>query len=135
MTATVDNRGGNRGVVMVPQPHGGALRHGASVKGAGRKPDKVRRALKRMLNQHVAVLGHIAAGVTTEFVEDGKQVLVTPKPSDRVAAIKLMLEYTRGQQVGANDVADRLKRQIDVILSRDTWTSLDLIAALHDIWR
>jgi hypothetical protein len=133
MTApAVENLGGNLG--MIAQPHGGTLKRGNRV-GVGRRPNAIRKAALRILSRNIHVLEHIASGVTTEFVEDGNQVLVTPRPSERIAALKLAGELGMGETIKASEVRSRMNAQLDLIASRPTWETGELLKALDAVWK
>src|SRR5438552_3569816 len=99
---------------LVPQPHGGALRHGSqpgNAPGTGRPPSATRAALRRSLNERIPILEGIADGdsfvmrsSTTSLVGSKKHVaectrLITPSISDRLAAIREMARYGLGETV------------------------------------
>lgn len=120
---------------LVPQPHGGALKHGGANPGAGRRPSAVRKRALAMFAKNLDVLDFIAQGVTTSFVDGGAQVLVTPKPSERVAAMRLLGDIGLGERVSVSEVRDRLRRQVQLLRGQDTWTTTELLSALAEVWR
>lgn len=137
--ATVDNSGDNTGVMVAPlepQPHGGALRQGnPGNRGGGRLPNAIRRKARRMLATRLDIVGHIADGVSVEF-DDGEQLKwVSPRPADRLQALKLLADWGLGPAVSVADVQERIAQQLQVIRSRETWTPEELIAALAPVWR
>lgn len=120
---------------LVPQPHGGALKRGGPNRGAGRRPSVVRKRAMAMFAKNLPILDFIARGVTTSFVEGGAQVLVTPKPSERVAAMKLLGEIGMGERVSTSEIRERLRHQVVLIRGQDTWSTPDLLAALAEVWK
>jgi hypothetical protein len=130
----VENSGTNSGVVVVPQPHGGALVYGRSNPGSGRKPAAIRKAAMKMLSRNLPVLEHIASGATVEFTENGEQKLVTPKPGERVAAIKVLAELGMGERVAVSDVRTRIRAMLAIVNEQETWTREELLARLGGVW-
>lgn len=134
-----ENSGEISGAVR-PQPHGGALlsggAHGRGAKGrSGRRPQKIRKASLALFAKNLPVLGHIAAGVTTEFVENGAQVLVTPRPAERVSAMKLLADIGMGEKVSVGEVKARLREQFRVLREILPPDKADLACkALIDVW-
>lgn len=122
-------------LVLEPQPHGGSLRRGGPSSGSGRKPNAIRKKALRMLGNRMHLIGALADGVAVEFTDEGGTKLVSPKPSERLQAIKLLAELGMGDQVPVGDIRDRLRRQLAVIREQETWTQADLIAALEAVWR
>lgn len=140
-TGDVENNGGNNGVIMpvlVPQPHGGALKSGGTPGhrgGSGRLPNAIRRKARRMLATRLDIVGHIADGVTVQF-DDGEQLKwVSPRPAERLQALKLLADWGLGPAVSVADVQERIAQQLQVIRSRETWTPEELIGALAPVWR
>jgi hypothetical protein len=88
-----------------------------------------------MFAKNLDVLDFIAQGVTTSFVDGGAQVLVTPKPSERVAAMRLLGDIGLGERVSVSEVRDRLRRQVQLLRGQDTWTTTELLSALAEVWR
>ena len=119
----------------MPGKNGGTLMRGYHGQRTGPQPRKIRRRALQLLGDNIDVLGHIAAGATVAWGEDGAQELVTPKPAERVAAIKVLSEMALGSQVRAGEVRSRLREQLDVIRSRAAWTSDELIIELARVWR
>lgn len=137
--ANVENSGGNTGVMVAPlepQPHGGALRQGnPGNRGGGRLPNAIRRKARRMLATRLDIVGHIADGVTVQF-DDGEQLKwVSPRPAERLQALKLLADWGLGPPVSVADVQERMAQQLLVIRSRETWTAEELITALRAVWR
>lgn len=138
--ANVENSAKNTAVMpapMVPPPDGrGLLRQGnPGNRGGGRLPNAIRRKARRMLASRLDIVGHIADGVSLEF-DDGAQLKwVSPRPADRLQALKLLGEWGLGPAVSVADIQQRLTQQLVLIRSRDTWTPEELIAALDAVWR
>ena len=124
-------------VVMRPANNGGALLVGGKPgnKGGGRKPAAIRKKALRMLANRMHLIGSLADGVAVEFTDEGGTKLVSPKPSERIQALKLLAELGLGEMVSTSEVRDRMRRQLDVIRTREHWTADELIAALTDVWR
>ncbi len=121
--------------MLTPQPHGGALRTGGTKGASGRRPQAIRKRALAILAKNLDVLDHIASGATAEFVEDGKLVIVTPRPAERIAAVKLAGELGMGERVQVSDVRARLREQILIIREQETWTQAELLARLGAVWR
>lgn len=136
MTAPAANIGPNIGTPpMRQQSHGGALVSGNPHRNGGRRPQKIRKRALALLSKNLDVLDHIASGATAQFVEDGKIVLATPRPSERVAALKLLGELGMGANVGVQEIRSRLREQLDLIRTRPTWDAEDLVTALAAVWK
>lgn len=138
--ANVENNEANNGVmpVLVPRPDGrGALNSGGTPgnRGGGRLPNAIRRKARRMLATRLDIVGHIADGVTVQF-DDGEQLKwVSPRPAERLQALKLLADWGLGPPVSVADVQERMAQQLLVIRSRETWTAEELITALRAVWR
>lgn len=138
--ANVENNEENNGVmpVLVPRPDGrGALNSGGTPgnRGGGRLPNAIRRKARRMLATRLDIVGHIADGVTVQF-DDGEQLKwVSPRPAERLQALKLLADWGLGPPVSVADVQERMAQQLLVIRSRETWTAEELITALRAVWR
>lgn len=104
-------------------------------KGGGRKPAAIRKKALRMLATRMDLIGHLADGVAVHFDDEGGTKLVSPKPAERLQALKLLAELGMGDQVPVGDIRDRLRRQLAVIREQETWTQADLIAALQEVWK
>jgi hypothetical protein len=123
-------------IVMQPAPQGGVLRVGnPGNKGGGRKPAAIRKKALRMLANRMHLIGSLADGVAIEFTDEGGTKLVSPKPSERIQALKLLAELGLGEMVSTSEVRDRMRRQLDVIRTREHWTADELIEALGAVWR
>lgn len=131
-----NNSGSNSGIVLEPQPHGGALRRGGYKNpNAGRKPAAIRKKALKMLWERMDLIGHMADGAAVEFTEEGATKLVSPKPGERLQALKLLKEMGLQEAVSVAEIRDRLRRQLAVIREQETWTQADLIAALEQVWK
>lgn len=138
MTApmSVDNRGENSGVTIVPQAHGGALQRGGTKGKSGRRPDRIKRMMQRDLESTAGHLKHFANGVAVEYVEDGKLVLISPTVGERIRAVEVMHKIGMGEQVPVSDVRARLKAQLRVIRDMLPAEQADAVcAALGEVWR
>ena len=122
---------------MRPGKNGGALLVGGKPgnRGGGRKPAAIRKKALRMLASRMHVIGSLADGVAVHFDDEGGTKLVSPKPGERLQALKLLAELGMGDQVPVSDIRDRLRRQLAVIREQETWTQADLIAALEGVWK
>jgi hypothetical protein len=122
---------------MRPAKNGGALLVGGKPgnKGGGRKPAAIRKKALRMLAGRMHLIGSLADGVAIEFTENGDTKLVSPKPSERIQALKLLAELGLGEMVSTSEVRDRMRRQLDVIRTREHWTADELIQALTEVWK
>lgn len=124
-------------VPMRPGKNGGQLRTGGSNPKAGRRANRIKRAAARDLAAVQGHLKHWANGVAVEFVEDGKTRLISPTVAERKAAVELLHKISGigDNKIEVGDVAQRLQRQVGVILSRDSWDSHELTAVLSELWR
>ncbi len=142
--AAVENLGGKSGVVMVPQPHGGALQRGASNPGAGRPRSSIKALAKKELRKRIGHLSAFADGVAVSLVEDDTdptkpaQKLVTHavKVETRVKALEVLAKIAGDNTVSMGEVKARLKRQVEVIRQtlppEQANAVLDALAA---VWR
>lgn len=74
--------------------------------------------------------GHVAASQSDEEIK-----LVTPSPSDRLRALDIMAKYGMGETVGADDVRERLRQQLDVIRTTLPAEHANaLLARLSEVW-
>jgi len=125
--------------VLVPGPVGGMLRQGnAGNRGGGRRADRIKRIARRDLAAVQGHLRHWANGVAVEFVEDGKTRLISPTVAERKAAVELLHKISGigdHKKIEIGDIAQRLQRQVGVILSRDSWNSIELTEVLSELWR
>jgi hypothetical protein len=103
--------------------------------GAGRKPAAIRKKALKMLWDRMELIGHMADGAAVEFTEEGATKLVSPKPGERLQALKLLKEMGLQEAVSVGEIRDRLRRQLAVIREQETWTQADLITALEAVWR
>ena len=143
-TATVmdpaNNSGPNSGLVMEPQGHGGALRRsGYKNPNAGRRPDRIKKLAQQLLEPRLRLLAHFADGVVVSQVEDdagnAKHKLHSPTPAERTKAIEVLHKIGMGDTVSVSDVRTRLKQQVALIRTQDSWTTDDLLAALGGVWK
>lgn len=75
-----------KGGELVPQPHGGAIRHGSTegnTPGTGRPPSAIREQLRGSFSDRIKIL---------EAIADDPEV----SPSDRVKAIDMLAKYGLG---------------------------------------
>jgi hypothetical protein len=132
----VENNGPDKGVTLVPQPHGGALKPGGTIGnrgGHGRRPDRIKRLAQKLLLPRLHILAHIADGTSVALGEEGLK-FVAPTPGERTAAIRALKEIGMGETGSVSDVRERLKRQVAVIRGQDTWTQEELLVALTEVW-
>jgi len=125
-------------VPMRPGKNGGQLRTGGSNPKAGRRANRIKRAAARDLAAVQGHLVHWANGVAVEFVEDGKTRLISPTVAERKAAVELLHKISGigdHKKIEIGDIAQRLQRQVGVILSRDSWNSIELTEVLSELWR
>lgn len=103
--------------VMRPGKNGGMLRMGGKPgnRGGGRKPSQIRKKALRMLANRMGLIGHLADGVAVQFEEDGSTKLVSPKPGERLQALKLLAELGMGEQVAVSEVKARMRAQVEVL--------------------
>jgi hypothetical protein len=136
---TVDNSVLNT-AVMVP-PKGGQLRVGnpGNRGGHGRRPDRIKKLAQQLLEPRLRLLAHFADGVVVSQVEDdagnAKHKLHSPTPAERTKALEVLHKIGMGDTVSVSDVRDRLKRQVALIRSQETWTTDDLLTALGGVWK
>ena len=123
---------------LIPQPHGGALKRGGPNRGAGRRPDRVKKLALQLLEPRLQLLAHFADGVVVSQVEDvngtAKHVLHSPSPAERIKALEVLHKIGTGATVSVSDVRERLRRQVQMIRGQDTWTTTDLLTALGEVW-
>lgn len=120
----------------MPGKHGGTLKRGGVHPNSGRRPAAIRKKALRMLANRMQLIGSLADGVAVEFTDEGATKLVSPKPSERLMALKLLAELGLGDQVPVSDVKDRLRKQLAVI--RETLPpeqAAELILALDEVWK
>jgi len=105
---------------LVPQPHGGALRHGGTnAGGSGRPPALIRAALRESFFNRI----HIA-----ESIADDPEA----PPRDRLQALMLMATF--GLKEDDMDLLNRLKRQVEVLARKELWTREEIFTALGEVW-
>ena len=140
---TIESTGDNNGEINTPQDtslppgtlvkpaHGqGFLRRGnpGNKGGPGPGPQALRKALRGSLAHRLPVLRAIA---------DGKGVNV--RPTDQIAALNLMARYGIGTEsqltVVSPDVQGRLQATLQLVVSRPTWDSGELMDALEAVWK
>ena len=125
-------------VPMRPGKNGGQLRTGGSNPKAGRRANRIKRAAARDLAAVQGHLVHWANGVAVEFIEDGELRLISPTVAERKAAVELLHKISGigdHKKIEIGDIAQRLQRQVGVILSRDSWNSIELTEVLSELWR
>lgn len=122
--------------VMRPAPQGGLLRVGnPGNKGGGRKPSQIRKKALRMLGNRMHLIGSLADGVAVQFDEDGTTKLVSPKPGERLQALKLLAELGMGEQVAVSEVKARMRAQVDVLREELPPELFERVAQrLGDVW-
>lgn len=136
MTAPVVETGNLVTNPVMPGRNGGTLKRGGSHHNSGRKPAAIRKKALRMLADRLELVGHLADGVAVEFEEGGAVKLVSPKPGERLQALKLLAELGMGQQVGVGEVRSRLAAQVEVLRQElDAETFARVAAKLGEIWR
>ena len=89
---------------LVPQPHGGALRHGSlpgNTPGSGRPPSEVRAACRESFYARIPLLERIADGNGTD--------------EQRISAIDKLGKYGLSGAVSADDVRERLRATLNEI--------------------
>lgn len=124
-------------VVTRPGRNGGTLLVGGKPgnKGGGRKPSQVRKKALRMLARRLPLIGHLADGVAVQFDEDGQTKLVSPKPGERLQALKLLAELGMGEQVAVSEVKERMRQQIAVLREELDGETFERVAKrLGDVW-
>jgi len=87
-----------------------------------------------MLANNLPTLDYIARGVRVEYTEGGVQVLATPRAGEQVAAIKLLADLGMGERVQMSEIRARLRSQIALIRSRESWSTDELLGALRAVW-
>ena len=115
--------------VLIPQPHGGALRHGAvpgtNSGGTGRPPSAIRERLRGSFDERVAVLEDIADSNAEST-------------ADRIRAIDLLAKYGLGtlKEISTEDVAGRLRETIAIIRRRLPKSEADaLLNEMRGVWQ
>lgn len=88
---------------LIPQAHGGALRHGGTNKGgSGRPPSAIRAVAREKFDKLIPTLSRIASTKNT-------------KDRDRIHAIDILGKYGMDQAVSLADVRACLKEQNEII--------------------
>ena len=107
--------------------------------GHGRRPDRIKKLAQKLLEPRLRLLAHFADGVVVSQVEDdagnAKHKLHSPTPAERTKAIEVLHKIGMGDTVSVSDVRDRLKRQVALIRSQETWTADELLVALGPVWK
>jgi hypothetical protein len=110
--------------VQVPGPRGGILNRGGTFRGAGRKPSKIRDALRLSFEKRYRVWESIA--------DDEKS-----QPGDRMRAVELLAKYGIGlaQGIPREEVVEKLKASLDLLKAQlpDPEATL-IIARMRKIW-
>jgi hypothetical protein len=147
---------------LIPQPHGGAIRNGGTnAGGTGRPPDEVRRAYRELgatkgfnlvdsvLDGNVRVRFYgmcpgckkdwpLPEGDALDKLVDEVGEAVRASVDQQLKANEQALKYGLGTKdettIVSADVTDRLKRQVEVIASRESWTSEELLSTIGPIW-
>ena len=123
-------------VELIPQRHGGALLPGGKPGNpGGRRPGLIRKRALKALHTRMPLLEQIADGTAVQWQPNGSQQLVSVKESDRIAALKLLATLGMGESVPVADVKARMRAQVALIRTRETWTAEDLLAQLGEVWR
>ncbi len=138
----VENSGPDSGVILVPQPHGGALASGGKVGnrgGHGRRPDRIKKLAQKLLEPRLRLLAHFADGVVVSQVEDedgnARHKLHSPTPAERTKALEVLHKIGMGETVSVSDVRERLKRQVSLIRGQAQWDTEELLATLAGVWK
>ncbi len=134
MTASaIENPGSNLGI-MVPQPHGGAIKRGNTTR-VGRRPDRIRKLADKYAEELMPVMAALAQGTAVQWTENGKQELISPTPGERATAYRAITALATKQGVvrGA-EVRARIRAMLDVIQSRATWETPDLLERIDAVW-
>lgn len=125
--------------VMRPGPHGGMLRVGGKPGnrgGPGRKPAAIRKKALKMLWNRLDLVGHLADGVTVEFTDEGGTKLVSPRPGERLQAMKLLAELGMSERVPVGDIRQRLTAQVAVLRAElEPAVCERVLAKLGEVWR
>jgi hypothetical protein len=114
---------------LIPQPHGGAIRHGAlphtNGPGPGRPPSELRRRLRGALEERIGVLEAIADDVAAPA-------------RDRIRAVDTLARYGLGpasDPLVVEDVRERLRLTIAVIRQElPSELANTVLDALRTIW-
>lgn len=114
---------------LVTQPKGGAIWQGAPanpVAGTGRPPDAIRARLRGSFEDRIALLEQFADG------------LMEAPHADRLRAIDMLAKYGFGVKDEVTlvhpDVKARLDAQVQLIASKATWATEELLTALNVVW-
>jgi hypothetical protein len=121
-------------LALEPQPHGGQLRRGGPSPGSGRRPSQVRAKALKMFARRLHLVGAIADGVAVQFEDGGALKLISPRPGERLQALKLLAELGLGEQVAVSEVRERMRTQLEVLRTQAHWETEELIAALTRVW-
>lgn len=115
---------GRKSGILVPQPHGGAIRQGGNTTpGSGRPRSSVKAIAKKSLRERLRLLDAFADGVAVslETVTDAKgresQKFVTHgvKVSERIKAIEVLAKVAGSDSVSMAEVRKRLVAQANVL--------------------
>lgn len=128
---------------LVPQPHGGALRHGSlpgNTGGSGRPPSIVRDAARAAWFDRIPILTAIADGDAIQKVKlpDGTETgaLVSAEPGERIRALAELSKVGMGSAVTMDDIRERLAEQVQVIRAALPKDAADLLLKqLGEVWR
>lgn len=114
---------------LVPQPHGGALRHGSlpgtNSGGPGRPPSEIRKRLRGTFEERAAVIEEILAS------EEATN-------ADKLRAVDLLLKYGLGamKELSVDNVRDKLVETIQVIHQELSEEEAErVLLQLKDVWR
>jgi hypothetical protein len=108
---------------LVPQAHGGALRHGGTNRGGpGRPPSAIRATARQAFDEALPIVAKIVRGKET-------------KDSDRIRGADVLGKYGMGHPVSIDDVRECWRQQIDEIREfLPPEQSEPLLARLRPIW-
>ena len=132
------NRGGNSGTELIPQPHGGALRPGGNWgnRGGGRIPSQIRGTLREIFEDSLDTLRDFTQGravltLTTRcekcgHEKEGGEYPMPLKASDVTKAMDIAAKYGIGTPVKGFDDAlvQELGAAVSEELDPDAWEQI-----------
>lgn len=126
---------------MEPQPHGGFLQRGATCKGAGRKPERLKRAARRALGRNLDQAEEILGGRMRVTVGKNGELLdgwVPTTAKERMMAADVLARIGLSNHVNPADVMARLEETL-AMLARLLGSQTELLDSITDemgqIWK
>jgi hypothetical protein len=110
---------------LVPQPHGGAIRNGGPNSGGpGRPPSEIRAAMRQALDTEVL------SSLGKKFIAN---------EVDALGYANFLAKYGLGEKneltVISPEIKAKIQTQVDIIGSRQSWDSQELLNQLSEVWK